>query len=74
MDPGSHDGATHIEEVHTGPPDFSELAVRLVARMTEDPEPDEPEPPPTTAEAHADSARPMRRARERQPEPVDVPA
>lgn len=46
MDAPTVDGATHVEEVHTGPPDFSELAVRLVARMTEDPEPDAPEAKP----------------------------
>ena len=45
MDAPTLDGATHVEEVHTGPPDFSELAVRLVARMTEDPEPDDEDPP-----------------------------
>ena len=57
-------GTTHIEEVHTGPPDFSELAVRLVARMTEDPEPDEPEAPLAAEPVRAGT--PERR----QPQPV----
>jgi hypothetical protein len=50
------DGTGHIEEVHTGPPDFSELAVRLVARMTEDPEPDH-EDAPQAAPVAAPTAR-----------------